>query len=196
MSTHLLDTLGEVADLLEKFEQSWALVGGLAVSAYVEPRFTRDIDIVVSVTGDSEAEEIVRRWRTSGFEISSVVEQDETNRLATIRSQRPGAEHGVVVDLIFASSGIEPEIADGARSLELVSDLEVPVARPGHLVALKLLASDAEQRPQDRIDLEELAGTLDKGEIQAARSAVELIEERDYHRGRDLSAMLDDYLAD
>ena len=139
--------------------------------------------------------EAVGCGRSSGFEITSVVEQDQTDRLATIRSNRPGDEHGVVVDLIFASSGIEPEIADEARTLELAADLEVPVARPGHLVALKLLAVDTEQRPRDRIDLDELAETLDKTEIRAARSAVALIEERGYDRGRDLDAMLDDYLS-
>ena len=33
-----------------------ALIGGLAVSARTEPRFTRDADLAVAVTSDAEAE--------------------------------------------------------------------------------------------------------------------------------------------
>ncbi len=47
----------------------WALVGGLAVSARAEPRFTRDVDLAVSVRDDRDAEDAVRtflsrRYRT------------------------------------------------------------------------------------------------------------------------------------
>ncbi len=35
---------------------SFALVGGLAVSARTEPRFTRDADLAVALTSDAEAE--------------------------------------------------------------------------------------------------------------------------------------------
>ena len=194
MTTHLLDILADISARLDELEQTWALVGGLAVSAYVEPRFTRDIDVVLAVEHDSEAEQFVHTWRAAGYEIDSVIEQDDTERLATVRSHRPGGEHGVVVDLIFASSGIEPEIVSEARLLELGPDIRVPVARPGHLVALKLLSADEQTRPQDELDLDELADVLDTEEREAARKAVELIERRGFDRGRDLTELLDNYL--
>ena len=37
-----------------------ALVGGIAMGARTEPRFTRDVDLAVAVNDDSEAERIVR----------------------------------------------------------------------------------------------------------------------------------------
>jgi len=37
--------LRRVADDLDKSGRLWALVGGFAVSARVEPRFTRDVDM-------------------------------------------------------------------------------------------------------------------------------------------------------
>jgi hypothetical protein len=37
-----------------------ALVGGLAVSARTEPRFTRDADLAVAVASDAEAESLIR----------------------------------------------------------------------------------------------------------------------------------------
>lgn len=36
----------------------WALVGGLAISARIEPRFTRDLDIAIAVENDARAEEV------------------------------------------------------------------------------------------------------------------------------------------
>ena len=38
--------------------QRLALVGGLAVSARAEPRFTRDVDLAVAVVSDDEAERL------------------------------------------------------------------------------------------------------------------------------------------
>lgn len=38
-----------------------AVIGGLAVSARVEPRMTRDVDIAVAVADDAGAEEVVNK---------------------------------------------------------------------------------------------------------------------------------------
>ena len=38
---------------------SFALIGGLAVSARTEPRFTRDADFAVALAGDAEAEALM-----------------------------------------------------------------------------------------------------------------------------------------
>jgi predicted nucleotidyltransferase len=196
MTTTLFDTLAHAAGILDRLEKDWALVGGLAVSTYVEPRFTRDIDIAVSVDDDEEAEQFAHSWTASGFVIQSVIEQDVTNRLATIRSHRPGDEHSIVIDLLFASSGIEPEVAAEARHLEIAPDVVVPVARPGHLFALKLLSSDPATRPQDSIDLKNLTAFLDPAECEAARQAVRLIESRGFHRERDLPSLLEEQLGE
>ncbi|MFB6264175.1 MAG: nucleotidyl transferase AbiEii/AbiGii toxin family protein [Bradymonadaceae bacterium] len=195
MNTPLFDTLNEVAGLLDERGVEWVLVGGLAISVYVEPRFTRDIAIAISVSDDDEAERFVREWQSAGFAVPTVVEQDAVGRLATARSHRPGDEHGVVVDLLFASSGIEPEIVDESRKVTIVPNLTVPVARPGHLFALKVLAADEEQRPQDEADLANLREILDAEEERVARRAVECIVERGFARGRNLSARLEERLA-
>lgn len=188
-----------MAGLFAQFGEEWALVGGLSVSAYVEPCVTPDIGVVVSVEGDREAEVFVQSWRHTGFTIASVVEQERSGRLATIRSHRPGDEHRTVVDLIFASSGIELEIAAEARDLELAISLEVSVARQGHLVALKVLSADPadpETRPQYELDLEQLIDSLDEKERRAAQQGLRLIEQRGYDRGRDLQRRLDNLLGD
>jgi len=74
-----------------------------------------------------------------------VVEQTTLGRLATARL-RSRVAGGIIVDLLFASSGIESEIAAGAEVLAVARGLRLPVARTGHLIALKLLSHDADRR--------------------------------------------------
>lgn len=61
-----------------------------------------------------------------------------------------------VVDLLFASSGIEPEIVADAEVLDLLPTFRIRVATTGHLIALKVLSRDDVRRPQDLVDLRAL----------------------------------------
>ena len=168
----------------------FALVGGLAVSARTEPRFTRDIDLAVAVADDHDAERRVREMVAAGFSVDSAVEQTATGRLATVRLRPPGRP-GSIVDLLFASSGIEPEIVARAESIEVLSGLTVPVARTGDLMALKLLARDDAERPQDALDLHALVQVAQEEDWGLARSACQEITDRGFNRERDLLRALD-----
>lgn len=181
--------LRRIASDLQRHHRRWALVGGFAVSARAEPRFTRDIDAAVMVENDADAEGLVRALIADGYELLAAVEQDETGRLATVRlSSPPGGE--VVVDLLFASSGIEPEIARSAEPTEIVPGLTLPIATTGHLIALKLLARDDQSRPQDLADLRALRAVATPEDLAAADRAARLISSRGFNRGRDLTAAL------
>jgi hypothetical protein len=175
----------------------FALVGGIAVSARADPRFTRDIDLAVEVPDDARAEAVVRGMMQQGFRIAATVEQDAAGRLATVRLHAPGEpEAGIIVDLLFASSGIEPEVAGASEVLEVFAGLKAPVARTGHLIALKLLARDDAQRPQDSLDLRALVPVATADDLDLARAGVQLIAARGFHRGRDLPADLEAALAE
>src|SRR4029078_4653122 len=89
---------------------AFALVGGLAVSARTEPRFTRDADLATAVSSDGEAERLIRTLSRRGYAVGALVEQDAVGRLATVRLTDHAPDQGPVIDLLFASSGIEPEI--------------------------------------------------------------------------------------
>ncbi len=181
--------LRRIASDLQRHHRRWALVGGFAVSARAEPRFTRDIDAAVMVENDADAEGLVRALVADEYELLAAIEQDETGRLATVRlSSPPGGE--VVVDLLFASSGIEPEIARSAEPTEIVPGLTLPIATTGHLIALKLLARDDQSRPQDLTDLRALRAVATPEDLAAAERAARLISSRGFNRGRDLTAAL------
>ena len=162
------------------------------MSVRTEPRLTRGADLAVLVADDRDAEALVRNPQGRGWRVVTAIEQDAAGRLATVRLAPAGAEvSGTVVDLLFASSGIEPEIAAGADLIEAVPGFAAPVARTGHLIALKVLSRDDRARPQDRVDLAAPLGRADATTLREARDALALVTRRGFDRSRDLLAALD-----
>jgi predicted nucleotidyltransferase len=176
---------------LNELRVSFALVGGLAVSIRTEPRFTKDADLAVALTSDSEAESLVRHLTTLDYRVAAVIEQEAVGRLATVRLSRADRKNIPIIDLLFASSGIEPEIVAEAELVEVVSGVTLGVARTGHLIALKMLARDDIKRPLDLADLRALLLVASDIELTRARDALTLITTRGYHRGRSLLSEFD-----
>jgi predicted nucleotidyltransferase len=185
--TLLEKILRRIQSDLQAAQVEFAVVGALAVSIHTEPRFTRDADLAVSVRDDREAESLIHRLQSRGHVVRSTVEQEATGRLATVRLLPPGeTASGVVTDLLFASSGIEPEIVAAAERLEVLAGVTVGVGQPGHLIAMKVLSRDDRTRPQDVIDLRALLHRASPAELELAKSSLELIQARGFHRNRDL----------
>lgn len=185
--TSLESVLRTVSTDLADSGVAFALVGGLAVSVRTEPRFTRDADLAVALADDAEAEALVNRLQSRGYRVATVLEQAAVGRLSTVRLQRSTDAQAPVVDLLFASSGIEPEIVAHADQIEILPSLRIGVARTGHLIALKLLSRDDVDRPQDLVDLRALLRSASPAEMDRARESIALIAERGYDRGRDLA---------
>jgi hypothetical protein len=97
----------------------------------------------------------------------------------------------VIADLLFASSGIEPEIVAAADEVDMAADLRAPIAGIGDLIALKVLARHDERRPQDWDDLKALFREAAPADLERARESLRLIAARGYHRGRNLIADLE-----
>jgi len=185
-STRLLDALRGTAAALRELDRPFALVGGLAVSVRTEPRFTRDIDLAVAVADDAVAEALVADLIARGFQLRLSLEQGAISRLATVRLSPPREPSGgIVVDLLFASTGIEADICAAADDIEIAEGLAVPIAAAGHLVVMKLL-SRGPSRPQDQIDLVALIAVLDEHERERAAQAAAAVERLGAHRGRQL----------
>lgn len=165
--------------------RAFALVGGLAVSIRAEVRFTRDVDLAVVVSDDADAETLVRELSAAGYRPLALVEHEIAKRLSTVRLAAP---EGVVVDLLFASTGLEREIAMRAEVMDLPDVGTVPVARSEELLAMKIL-SMRDARLQDRLDAQRLVevGDID---IATVRANLALIHDRGFDRGQDLEAKL------
>lgn len=162
-----------------------ALIGGLAVSARAEPRTTRDVDVAISTDSDDAAEQLVFHLQSRGYVVGMLLEQENTGRIATVRLTRD-SERSVYIDLLFASSGIEPEIVAAAEELAVLEDVTVRVASRAHLIAMKVLARDDRHRPQDFDDLRALLAEASDDELNRVREALALVEARGYNRGRNL----------
>jgi hypothetical protein len=111
-------------------------------------------------------------------------------RLSGVRLVRKGSD--VVVDLLFASSGIENEVVASAERLEVLPRLTAPVATTAHLIALKVLPG----RGQDLTDLGYLIPSASPTDLDAARDAVKLIQARGFDRGQDIVADLEKLIED
>ena len=183
----LATALHQICELLDELGAAYALVGGLAVSARVEPRLTRDVDLAVRVVDDAAAESLVRELTSHGYRVEATVEQKRTARLATVRLAVPGRA-ALVVDLLFASCGIEPEIVTAAERIEVLPGLTIPVASTAHLIAMKLLARDDRDRPQDLDDIRKLLEKTTATERKRVTDAIDKIAARGFSRGRDLAA--------
>lgn len=169
--------LRQISAMLDTRHQAWALIGGLAVSVRTEPRFTRDLDLAVAVADDLSAEALVHSLQAAGFRALATVEQEATQRLATARlsSARNGTQ-ALMLDLLFASSGIEAEICAEAERLQVFDQIFIPVARLHHLIVLKSLARDDRTRPQDAADLRQLIAVANENDLTAACDAARIIE--------------------
>lgn len=123
--------------------------------------------------------------------LTDVVEQEAVGRLATARLRSPS---GGIVDLVFAACGVEAAIVAASQHIEILPGVVVPVARPGHLVAMKVLSVDAD-RPRDAQDLKDLVAMLDEAERERAAAAVAGMMRAGTHRQRDLPSLLARWLA-
>ncbi len=132
---------------------------------------------------------------SSGYKTVASLEQEVTGRLATVRLLPPlSHEAGVIVDLLFASCGIEPEIVAEATRETIALDVVGPVATVGHLIAMKTL-SESDGRFQDREDLLALIRGCSSTDLELARAGMALITARGFSRGKDLDAVLEGFVA-
>jgi predicted nucleotidyltransferase len=183
----MLRVLRDTAAALRELHQPFALVGGLAISVRTEPRFTRDIDLAVAVVDDAAAERLVADLTARGFTLQLSLEHGALGRVATVRMVPPGqTAAGIVVDLLFASSGIEADVCAAAEIIEIAEGLAMPVAVSGHLLVMKVLARGP-RRPQDEADAQALRNVMSETERARAVAAAERIEAIGANRRKALS---------
>ncbi len=178
--------LAGIAAALRARKRPFAVVGGLAVSVRAEPRFTRDVDVAVIVADDQDAESLVRDLSAAGYRPIASVEHDVRKRLATARLL---SKEGVTIDLLFASSGIEPEIVAAATEADVPDVGVIPIARPEELLAMKVLSMQ-DDRLQDRLDAQRLVEFVASLDLEVVRRDLALITARGYDRGQDLGEKL------
>lgn len=139
------EELLRIANALNKSKISYALVGGLAVSSWVEPRATKDIDIIVndinSTLLNETLENIGYTLRSAAMEINSI----KFKRISKMMAN----DELFMLDLM-QSNNLEYNnaIIDGATKIS-INKTELLVASPEDLILLKINS----KRSKDQLDI-------------------------------------------
>jgi predicted nucleotidyltransferase len=186
--------LSRMIECLSDCEVHFALIGGLAVSARSEPRFTRDVDLIVDTPTDEDAERLIRSLMGRGYGIHAQLEQKTINRLATCRLIERDKEDSVIVDLFFANFGIEAEVLTAASEEEIFDGISLPIVQAEDLIALKLLAVSNRNRPRDSEDILNLLEILPAKRLERTRHLLRLMAARRPVSAQNLEKLLNDLI--
>lgn len=143
----MTDPLAALAETLERAGVPYAVIGGHAVNAWLEPRATGDIDVTIEA-GDPAQARIAQALGDAGYRLSRVHGAELPSGPDFVRFV--SADGTVVLELQAAKTALQVDLIRRARRAEN----GLRVATPEDLLILKLIAN----RPKDRIDLLGLVG--------------------------------------
>jgi len=125
----------------------YLIVGGYAVAAHAEPRFTKDLDIWVEASIEN-AKRVFGALRSFGAPLSGLTENDFSQEGSFYQMGRPPAR----VDILMSIDGVRFEDAWDNR---VEADFDGVTA---NFISRKdlITAKKAAGRPQDLIDVENL----------------------------------------
>lgn len=124
----------------------YVLIGGLAVQFWGEPRFTRDVDIMILVPTDKTSEFVQLITNHYESRVSDSLRFARNNRMILIRTS-----NGYEIDISLGIPGYEEDVMKRAASYKLGSE-KVSVCSAEDLIIHKIVAG----RPIDFQDLESI----------------------------------------
>lgn len=153
MTSTLADALFFVSTVLQKAKVPYALIGGIAFSYWVENRYTKDIDLTISVTEES--------W----LKLSPLLKKNE--KVKWILQQQPVEEKipdlvrftwdSQLIDLQMSKTDYQDALIQ-RRKRKIYLGKTIYFASPEDLFVTKILA----YRPQDYADLTRLVAAMPK----------------------------------
>ena len=143
MNSDFKDLLTDLND----FQVKYLVVGGYAFIHYVEPRYTKDIDIWIEPTPENAI-----RLRDALVSFGGWVEGMSLEHFSMERTLFQIGLPPARVDFLTSISGLVFDSAYAGRKTVLIGDMTVPfISLPDLMIAKKVAG-----RPQDLIDLEAL----------------------------------------
>jgi len=144
------DPLGLLAEVLSENEIDYAVIGGHAVNAWVEPRFTADIDVTIAASA-SDLDNIKAAFKRRGFTIAVEYGTEQASGPDFIRFTM--SDSRIVLEFQVAKTRLQDDIIHRAHQ----DSRGLRIASPEDLIVLKLIAN----RPKDQIDLIQLCALPD-----------------------------------
>jgi len=140
---------------LEKQAVRYALVGGVAMAFYTEPRFTRDIDLLVDSEDFEKTKSILEKdgYFESALPWTFPEVAIELHRLLKVADE----DDEMLIDILVARNGETREIIRNAVEAESGHGRVMLVSKPD-LIRLKRTRDSK----QDRVDIEKLEDDKDR----------------------------------
>ncbi len=133
----------------------YSLIGGLALSAWVRPRTTQDIDFVVALSGDITWRGIISVIETR---LHKKVAVHKGNKSTNIKDKLSFITGSMEVDVISTKGFLLAAEAMKHAVVAEIFGMEVRVVTPEYLILLKLLPLSE----QDVLDIKALLKKADK----------------------------------
>ena len=137
----------ELLSLFRKHKVKYLIVGGYAVMRYSEPRFTKDLDLLISVEIDN-ARSVFNALKEFGAPLSRLSAEDFSKEGFFYQMGRPP----IRVDILMSIPGIKFDEAWKRRDLLKIDHVEMIFISKDDLI----ISKKASARPQDLIDVENL----------------------------------------
>ncbi|MBW2368930.1 MAG: nucleotidyltransferase [Deltaproteobacteria bacterium] len=134
-------------NLFKKHNVKYMVVGGYAVMLYTEPRFTKDLDIFISVEKKNSTA-VYNALKEFGAPLSDLTEKDFSQEGYFYQIGRPP----LMVDILMSIPGVKFDDAWKRRKQLTVDGIEMNFINKEDLITAKKTSG----RPQDMIDLENL----------------------------------------
>ena len=137
----------ELLKIFEKHKILYLVVGGYAVMKYSEPRFTKDLDLLIATNQDN-ADSVYSALKEFGAPLANLTSDDFTNPDYFYQMGKPPLR----VDIMMSIPGIDFKKAWSNRVMVELDDLRIPFISRSDLIRAK----EASGRPQDKIDVKKL----------------------------------------
>lgn len=137
----------EVNDFFSKEGIPYAIIGGIALQHWGEPRFTRDVDVTVLVPLGKEKEGLEKILSFFSARISDPLEFALKHRICLVKSI-----DGYEIDISLGIPGYEEEVIRRAVDYDLGGGHLIKICSAEDLIIHKSVAG----RPQDLADIESI----------------------------------------
>jgi hypothetical protein len=190
-STQLPDqlrtALARLVDAMNHFQIQYALIGGLASGYRSRPRFTRDIDLLLSIP-QIVLPRLLELLEKRGFEFDhvAVIREFIQNHMTSLSFQ------GIQIDWLKPVIPLFQHVLDTAQVETTVED-GMRIASAEGLILMKLIAF----RRQDQLDIEDLlAANRGQLDLEFIRQEWQAIEEPGDRRWSEFQQMVESYYRD
>lgn len=142
--SELLEAASEVHRFLSGQRIPYAIIGGIAVQRWGEPRFTRDVDVTILVSAGQEIAVLEKLLSFFTPRIANAIDFALQNRVCLLKSTNQ-----CDVDVSLGLPGYEEEVTKRAVRQNLGKGLVFKICSAEDLIIHKAVAG----RPQDAVDI-------------------------------------------